>query len=188
MKEEKYNEKTEGIKIIIYILLFAILTYSFLTNTLIFSHSKEPSTKIFDEAIKLNRECSDSSGEASYIICQEEVNYLKQNREILDSGTPKNWATDTIIVLEKYINNKPTTSSRNSDSNIGTLSISVGSYTDIYVGNEYVGRGSAYLYLNPGSYGVRGYGASSGKLCWEKNTVVYKGKPSFISITGDYCR
>ncbi|PWB52435.1 MAG: hypothetical protein C3F06_07720 [Candidatus Methanoperedenaceae archaeon] len=181
--EKNKNTASQAFNIITWGFIFIVIIYSF-SNSLSNTEAGQTRAQIFAKATELNEACSNSKGADSYIKCQQEIDYLRANRAVLDSGNPTNWATDTIILLEDYINNNKQTSG----SSTGTLSISVGSYTDIYVGNDYVGRGSAFLYLNPGSYGVRGYGASTGKLCWNKNMIIYSGKPSVLSIGGDNCK
>jgi hypothetical protein len=69
----------------------------------------------------------------------------------------------------------------------GTLQIVADSYAYIYVDGGYVGKGSAYLTLSPGSYTVSAYAPSTSKKCWESKTTVYAGKNSVVK-NNSYCR
>lgn len=69
----------------------------------------------------------------------------------------------------------------------GTLQISADSGANLYVGNGYVGRGTAFLTLNPGSYTVSAYSSSTNELCWRTSTTVYSGKNSVIRNNA-WCR
>ncbi len=53
-------------------------------------------------ANELNQKCRDAieSKTNSTSVCQEELDYLYANREVLDSGKTKYWASNTIIRLE----------------------------------------------------------------------------------------
>lgn len=77
-------------------------------------------------------------------------------------------------------NSAGTTTQSSGGSTTGTLQIAADSGANIYVGSSYVGKGGAFVTLNPGSYPVRAYSSSTGKLCWEKSISVYSGKNSVV--------
>lgn len=172
---------------------------------------------IFAKANDLNQKCNDARGTSKYIdICQKEIDYLYANREVLDSGKPKNWASDTITLLENAIkkirtggktNGDTSGGTGNSEANIyinnlvnqlppearselnrvaGSLSIA-GDEGDIYVNGMYAGKGSAYFpYILPGQYTVTQINGK-GERCWEKKIVVFAGKPSILK-DNSWCR
>lgn len=84
-------------------------------------------SEIFATANTLVDDCSGSKGEVALTNCQKLVDYLKANREVLDSGKTKNWATDTIAIYENSISSyrNGDTSSSTTGGTAGTLEGSI---------------------------------------------------------------
>lgn len=68
----------------------------------------------------------------------------------------------------------------------GTLSVS-DDQGHLYVGGNYIGKGSAVVSLSAGSYTLSAKSPSSGEMCWQRTIRIDGGKTTTVKID-TYCR